>query len=214
MNFNVYRISMVKEKSIEYQSQISNSKQVAEVIRKTITECGQNDREQMVVVMLDVQNQIIGTNIVSIGSLSEATVCLRELFKPVILANSHALVVGHNHPSGNLKPSCGDNNFTERLFSGACMLDITLHDHVIISTESKKYYSYADNGIMENFRNKKKMELPIIATTVNKDYFKNIVGRKPHSESELADFAYSIEKGVKWSIDWGTVNDNARNSVE
>ena len=212
--FNVYRVSLIKEKTITYQTSISTSALVAEAVRKTIIECGQSDREQLVVLMLDVKNRIIGTNIVSIGSLSSSTVCLRELFKPVILANSHALVVGHNHPSGNFEPSQEDNKVTERIFFGADLLGITLYDHVIINTENRSYYSYADNNILEYYRNKDKTELPIIATIVNKDYFKKIVGRKPRSESELADFAYSIEKGVKWSIDWDTINGDAKDRVE
>jgi len=151
---NVYRIKMIREKSIKYQSSVSMSNQAAEVIRRTITECGQSDREQMVVLMLDVKNRIIGTNIVSVGSVSSSIVCLRELFKPVILANSAALIIGHNHPSGDLQPSVEDNNITKWIFAGAHLLGITLHDHLIINIESKEYYSYAGNNLLENIKKK------------------------------------------------------------
>ena len=153
-NCNVYRISLIREKSIKYQANVSTAEQAAEIIRKTITECGQSDREQMIVLMLDIKNRIIGTNIVSIGSVSSSIVCLRELFKPVILANSVALIVAHNHPSGDLQPSNEDNNITKWIFIGAHLLGITLHDHLIVSTESKNFFSYAENNILEKYKEK------------------------------------------------------------
>ena len=153
--FNVYRISMIKEKSIDYQAQVSNSRQAAEVARKTITECGQGDREQMVVLMLDIRNQIIGANIVSVGSVSGSFVGLREILKPVILANSIAMIIAHNHPSGNLKPSQEDNEITKRIFIGAHLLGITLHDHLIVNIfENERYYSYSENNILEKYKKK------------------------------------------------------------
>ncbi|WDN91035.1 DNA repair protein RadC (plasmid) [Desulfosarcina sp. BuS5] len=153
-NCNVYRISLIREKSIKYQANVSTAEQAAEIIRKTITECGQSDREQMIVLMLDIKNRIIGTNIVSIGSVSSSIVCLRELFKPVILANSVALIVAHNHPSGDLQPSNEDNNITKWIFIGAHLLGLTLHDHLIISTENKEFYSYAENNILKEYKEK------------------------------------------------------------
>lgn len=157
-NCNVYRISLVREKSIKYQATVSMVKQAAEVIRKTITDCGQNDREQLVVLMLDGGNRVIGTNIVSIGSISASIVSLREVFKPVILANSAAMIVGHNHPSGDLNPSKEDDNTTKRLCIGAHLLGITLHDHLIVNME--EYYSYAENNILQKYKRKsfKKLE--------------------------------------------------------
>jgi len=151
---NVYRIRMIREKSIKYQSSVSMSNQAAEVIRKTITEAGQSDREQMVVLMLDAKNRIIGTNIVSVGSVSASIVCLRELFKPVILANSAALILAHNHPSGDLQPSPEDNNITKWVIIVAHLLGIALHDHLIINTESGDYFSYAENSLFEKYKEK------------------------------------------------------------
>ena len=153
-NCNVYRINLVREKSIKYQATASTAEQAAEIIRKTITECGQSDREQLMVLMLDVKNRIIGTNIVSVGSVSSSIVCLRELFKPVILANSVALIVAHNHPSGDLQPSVEDDNITKWIFIGAHLLGITLHDHLIISTENKEFYSYAENNTLRKYKEK------------------------------------------------------------
>jgi len=159
-NCNVYRINLIREKSIKYQATVSMAEQAAEIIRKTIAECGQSDREQMIVLMLDVKNRIIGTNIVSVGSVSSSIVFLREIFKPVILANSVAMLIGHNHPSGDLNPSKQDNNITKWIFIAAHLLGVTLHDHLIISAENKRYYSYAENNILRKYKEKslKKLE--------------------------------------------------------
>ena len=153
-NCNVYRIQLIREKSIKYHAAVSTAEVAAEIVRKTITECGQSDREHMVVLMLDAKNRIIGTNIVSVGSVNSSMVCLRELFKPVILANSVNLIAAHNHPSGNLQPSVADDNITKWIFLGAHLLGITLHDHLIIDTESKDFYSYAGNNILSKYKEK------------------------------------------------------------
>ena len=58
------------------------------------------------------------------------------------------------------------------------------------------------------------MKISIIAAVVDAYYFKQTVGREPRSDAELTDFAYSIEKGVQCSIDWDTVNDNARANIK
>ena len=81
-----------------------------------IREMGQPDREQFCVLMLNAKNMIIGMNIVSIGGVSSAPVHPREVLKPAILANACALILAHNHPSGDLTPSNADKAITQKLF--------------------------------------------------------------------------------------------------
>ena len=110
---------------------------------------GQADREQFCVLMLNAKNEIIGLNIVSTGDASSATVTPRELLKPAILTNSCALILCHNHPSGDVSPSPEDLAATKRIVHASKIMGIIVHEHLIISMFDDAYYSFADNGIIK-----------------------------------------------------------------
>jgi DNA repair protein RadC len=104
------------------------------------------DREHFVILMLDRKNQIIGINTVSIGSLTASVVHPREVYKPAILSNCAALVLAHNHPSGDPHPSQEDRALTARLVEAGKLLGISVLDHVILG--DKRYFSFADEGVL------------------------------------------------------------------
>ena len=104
------------------------------------------DREQFLAVMLDGRNAVAGFNVVSIGTLTTALVHPREVFKAAILANAAAIVLIHNHPSGDPEPSAEDRVLTERLRNAADMMGIKLLDHVIIG--DGRFRSLAEDGIL------------------------------------------------------------------
>jgi DNA repair protein RadC len=96
---------LVKDQAVSFeQATISNSSQANVLMRTLIFTKGQPDREQFVVAQLNVRNEIIGLNIVSVGALSSASVHPREVLKPAILANSAAMILCHNHPSNDVEP--------------------------------------------------------------------------------------------------------------
>ena len=99
--------------------------------------------------MLNAKNEIIGLNIVSTGDVSSATETPRELLKPAILTNSSALILGHNHPSGDVSPSQDDIAVTQRIVRASKIMGIIVHEHLIISMFDDAYYSFADNGIIK-----------------------------------------------------------------
>ncbi|QTA78710.1 DNA repair and recombination protein radC domain-containing protein [Desulfonema limicola] len=148
-----YRVSMVKEKKIKFDGgEVSNQRKAAEVIRNTINTLGQNDREHFVVLMLNVKNQIIGINIVSVGSASSTQIRPVETFKPAIMMSAAGIVMGHNHPSGNTDPSEEDRVITQRFTAAAELLQIQVHDHVIVSSDSSDFYSFSEHGDMRLIR--------------------------------------------------------------
>lgn len=102
------------------------------------------DREHFIVVGLDAKHRVIGTNLVSVGSLTLAIVHPREVFKPLILMNASAWLCAHNHPSGDITPSQEDRALTKRLRQAGELLGITLLDHIILANENS--YSFADQG--------------------------------------------------------------------
>jgi DNA repair protein RadC len=118
---------------------------VADLFREYLADV---DREHFVVGMLDQKNKVIGINTVSMGSLTASVVHSREVFKPAILSNAVALVLGHNHPSGAPAPSQEDRVLTARLVAGGKLLGIQVLDHVIVGDGSQQYFSFADEGLL------------------------------------------------------------------
>jgi DNA repair protein RadC len=104
------------------------------------------DREQFHVLMLDSKNQLIGVNLVSQGSLSTSVVCPREVYKAAIIANSAAVILPHNHPSGCPEPSQEDRNCTSRLVQAGKVLGVRVLDHVVVGQEA--FFSFADSGML------------------------------------------------------------------
>lgn len=89
-------------------------------------------QERFAVVLLDVKNQLIGTKVITVGTATETLVHPREIFREVIKQGATKIIIGHNHPSGNLEPSQEDLYLTEQLLQGAQYLDIPLLDHLIL----------------------------------------------------------------------------------
>jgi DNA repair protein RadC len=100
-------------------------------------------KEQFVVILLNNKNKVIGTEVVSEGSLSSSVVHPREVYAPAILHRAAAIMVAHNHPSGDPKPSIEDEEVTRQLLRSGKVLGIPMIDHVIIGDGN--YYSFLEN---------------------------------------------------------------------
>jgi DNA repair protein RadC len=102
------------------------------------------DREMFVVVLVNAKHRPIGINTVSIGSLTASIVSPREVFKPAIAGNAAAVIVTHNHPSGDPAPSAEDAELTKRLRDAGELLGIRVLGHVILGDGT--HYSFVDAG--------------------------------------------------------------------
>ncbi len=126
------------------------------------------DREQFVVILLDAKNVHIGFNVVSVGSLTSSLVHPREVFKPVVLYNdavqeqydakemakgigtvivrrsAAAIILAHNHPSGDPCPSAEDLQITKRLREIGELMGVRVLDHIIFG--DNRYVSFVDDG--------------------------------------------------------------------
>jgi DNA repair protein RadC len=145
-----YRVMLVRDQDLPFEAgALSNSRQAQTIIRKLIETCGQSDREQFCVVLLNNKNEIIGLNIVSIGAVSFAHVHPREVLKPAILVSATAMILAHNHPSEDVSPSREDESITARIIKAAHIIGIKVHEHLIISMWGERYFSFADAGIIK-----------------------------------------------------------------
>lgn len=142
-----YRIQMVKDGSVSYLNgdKLTAPAQAAAAFCSLLDN---PDREYFVVLLLDGKNKIVGIHTVSQGSLNQSIVHPREVFKAAILANSAAVILAHNHPSGELAPSMEDKNITRRLKEAGELLGIRVLDHVIVDTDSGAYLSFVEKGLL------------------------------------------------------------------
>ena len=105
------------------------------------------DRECFVVVYLNGRNQIIHTEILFEGTLTTAAVYPREVVKRVVELGAAAILIAHNHPSGNPSPSSDDVTITRKVKDACLLIDVSLHDHVIL-IPGGEYTSFADKGML------------------------------------------------------------------
>jgi DNA repair protein RadC len=89
-------------------------------------------KERFAVVLLDVKNRLLGTQVISIGTATETLASPREIFREVIRQGAAQVIVAHNHPSGNIEPSPEDIQLTRQLLAGADFLGVPLLDHLIL----------------------------------------------------------------------------------
>lgn len=135
-------IRMVEQPPL-YSNEPMNNPDVA--IRVMNEFLSQMDRELFCIVNLQADLTPINMNIVSVGSLNEALINPREIFKSAILSNAHSMMLIHNHPSGNLTPSTSDIQTTARMQELGELMGISLVDH-IITGRNGNYYSFRDKG--------------------------------------------------------------------
>lgn len=102
--------------------------------------------EEFWILLLNQANHIIGRTRISIGGVSGTVVDSKLIFKPAIEALATGIILVHNHPSGNLKPSGADIDLTRKLKQAGIYLDINILDHVIIAFNG--YFSFADENML------------------------------------------------------------------
>lgn len=114
------------------------------VWRHLALELRDRERERFLVLCLNTRNELVREVVVSVGSLNASIVHPREVFKPALACSAAAIVIAHNHPSGDPSPSREDREVTRTIAEAGRVLDLPLHDHVIVGADS--YFSFRDSG--------------------------------------------------------------------
>ena len=134
------RLAKFKE---DKHSPVKNAKDIAKIF---IPEMGSLKREHLKGIYLDSRKRIIKEETIFIGSLNESVIHPREIFQMALNENAAALILIHNHPSGNPEPSSQDIEITKELVEAGDILGIPVLDHIIIG--SNKYVSLREKGLM------------------------------------------------------------------
>jgi DNA repair protein RadC len=108
---------------------------------------GDEDREVLLVLVLNTKNQVIAIHRSHIGTIDSAVVSGREIFKSAILNNGASIVIVHNHPSGIVSPSEADRNLTDTIYKLGEMMQIPLLDHLIVGWQ-EGFYSFKQQGLI------------------------------------------------------------------
>lgn len=102
--------------------------------------------EEFHLLILDAQNRIGADRLITRGTLTSSLVHPREVFRPAIAEAAAGVIVVHNHPSGDAAPSLEDQAVTRQLVAAGRLLDLPVHDHVIVGGD--RYFSFAEAGIL------------------------------------------------------------------
>lgn len=122
-------------------SPIRRGADVARIVRDSVRG---SRRESFFAVLLDTRHRVLTVHVVSTGGLDAAPVHPREVFSPAIRDGAAAVVVAHNHPSGDPAPSAEDRLVTERLREAGQLVGIPLLDHLVVGAE--RFYSFAEES--------------------------------------------------------------------
>lgn len=125
---------------------ITQSEDAADVLRAKWDEGKIEHVEEFKTILLNRANQVLGVADISSGGVSGCTADPKLIYQIALVSNASGVIISHNHPSGNLKPSQADIDLTRKLKEGGKFLDCPVLDHVILTKSS--YYSFADNGIL------------------------------------------------------------------
>ena len=120
---------------------ITSSQQAYEMLLPLMQDLGV---EESRVLLLNQANRVIESRLVSRGGLTGTVVDVRDVLRYALLAGATGIILAHNHPSGNTRPSREDDKLTEKMQQAAKTMDIRMMDHIIVTDGA--YYSYSDEG--------------------------------------------------------------------
>ncbi len=141
----LYTTKLVRERTFLFaeRAKVRAPQDLAAVLRDYF---GERDREEFVVCFLDTAGTLVGLHVASVGGLAASIVEPRQVFKAAVLANAAAIIVAHNHPSGNLEPSREDVAVTKQLVEAGKVMGVPVHDHLVIAEAG--FTSLAERGLM------------------------------------------------------------------
>lgn len=139
-----FRVSDACDRSCKARAEdapMREPQRAAEIFRRA---AGRQDREIFMVAFLDARQQVIDMMAVAVGSLADVAIHPRELFKEGIRRNAHSIILAHNHPSGDAKPSQADYELTRRMQEVGGLVGIPVLDHIVVTPD--RHFSMAAHG--------------------------------------------------------------------
>lgn len=139
-----FKLSYKKKGSFTEMFPVNRSEDAADICRRCFNQHTIDWKEEAIVIALNRANKVLGWYPMSSGGINGTVLDPRVVFQIALTCNASRLIISHNHPSGNLQPSSGDRDVTEKLVKGGKLLDIEIVDHIIVTSEG--YTSFSDEG--------------------------------------------------------------------
>ena len=139
--------TVVRESGQPSPRRLDSPEAVVDLARDLLHE-HDDDKEHFWVILLNAQNHYLLAYMVSTGTQSSTLVHPREVLGPALREGASSLILIHNHPSGDPTPSREDTRLTRQLAEAAQLMDLRIHDHVIIGNGSHAWVSFANRGLM------------------------------------------------------------------
>ena len=130
---------------IDQMKQVSRSSDADNILRDIWSD-NMDYFEEFYVLFLNCGNKVLGYKKISQGGLSGTVVDPKMIFQAALKANANAVILAHNHPSGNTTASEADIKITKKISEGGRILEISVLDHLILA--GKEFFSFADNGMI------------------------------------------------------------------
>ena len=150
---NIFGLKLIKAvserylaKKLENRDPLNNSSDLFDYLNHRIRD---KQREYFEVIFLDAKNRVLKAKTLFRGTLTASSVYPREVVRTALDQGAAALIFAHNHPSGDPSPSREDRAITRRLVFACRMVDILVHEHIVIG--DNRYYSFADQGHIRQF---------------------------------------------------------------
>ncbi len=132
-----------KEAEPTKRTKVTSSVQVYEHLKSRMSDLM---HEEFYILLLNRSNEIMATTLISSGGMSGTVADGKIIFKKALEMQSHAIILAHNHPSGQLKPSTADTQLTKKMVEFGKMIDLPILDHLIFTDYG--YFSFADEGMI------------------------------------------------------------------
>lgn len=129
------------------RTKINNSASCDKILRPYFEDTIEH-KESFYIMMLNIANQVLGITKISEGGISGTVADGKLIFQAALLANASAIIIAHNHPSGQLKPSQSDKDLTKKFREFGKLIDLQILDHLILTKDG--YYSFADDNLFDN----------------------------------------------------------------
>lgn len=144
LDYKVGEVELTYKPTTRNKNKVSSSADAYQILLPTFKAGTIDYKEYFKVLYLNQANQVLGFTQISEGGITETSVDVRVILQAALLTNSVSLILAHNHPSGNLKPSKQDLELTQSIKEAAELMRIRVLDHIILTSD--KYYSFADEG--------------------------------------------------------------------
>lgn len=144
IDYKVGEVELIYKSTSKSRNKIYGSEDAYKYLLPTYKKGTICYKEYFKVLFLNQANQVLGYTLISEGGITETSVDVRVILQAALLTNSVAIILAHNHPSGNLKPSRQDMEITKQVKDAARLMRITVTDHLILTDVG--YYSFSDEG--------------------------------------------------------------------